>query len=230
MPGEELKPSAAADLEAERDADRADELGRIWWRRLPRVVKAPRSVFRALAEEDEVDLEARSEPVLLVAILAGVAGILLTSTWGRLLDDPSIDGLVVAVLTFIGGALYGGVGLYLLGLALWIGARGVGVDASYRVARHVIAFAAAPLALSLAVTLPAILLGFGGDWFRAGGSDAGAGRTVVTSVGLACGLWSVSLVVVGLRETFRLPWRGVVGALALAAVIVAALAVLPSML
>jgi hypothetical protein len=226
----ELKPSAAADREAERDAERADELGRVWWRRLPHVLTSPRPVFRALASEDEVDLEARSEPVLLVTVLGGVAGILLTPTWGRLLDAPSIDGVVVAVLTFIGGAMYGAAGLYLLGLALWIGAKGVGVHAPYRVARHVIAFAAAPLALSLAVTLPAIVLAFGGDWFRAGGSDAGSGRSLVTGVGLACTLWSIGLLLVGLRETFRLPWRGAIGALALAAVMVAAIAVVPTVL
>jgi hypothetical protein len=36
------------------------------------------------------------------------------------------------------------------------------------------------------------------------------------------------LLALGLRTTFELPWRGVAGALALAAVIIAAFAVLPS--
>ena len=224
------KPTHVADAAAERDADAAQELARAWWRRVPRVLTAPREVFTAVGNTDELDLEARGEPVLLVTMLAGISGILLTPTWGRLLDDPSIDGLVVAVLTFIAGVMYGAAGLYLLGLALWVGARGVGDVVPFRVARHVIAFAAVPFALSLVVTLPAILLGFGGDWFRAGGSDAGAGRSVVTGIGLLCGLWSVGLVGLGLRETFRLPWRGVIGAVALAAVMVAAVAVLPSAL
>lgn len=224
------KPTQVADAAAERDADAAQELARAWWRRVPRVLTEPREVFRAVGNTDELDLEARGEPVLLVTMLAGISGILLTPTWGRLLDDPSIDGLVVAVLTFIAGVMYGAAGLYLLGLSLWVGARGVGDIVPFRVARHVIAFAAVPFTLSLAVTLPAILLGFGGDWFRAGGSDAGVGRSVVTGIGLLCGLWSVGLVGLGLRETFRLPWRGVVGAVALAAVVVAAVAVLPSAL
>jgi hypothetical protein len=69
---------------------------------------------------------------------------------------------------------------------------------------------------------------FGYDWFRTGGSDDGTGRGVVLSIGVALALWSVGLLALGLRTTFELPWRGVAGALALASVIVAAFAVLPS--
>ena len=52
----------------------------------------------------------------------------------------------------------------------------------------------------------------------------------MTGIGLAFVAWSLALVAVGLRTTFRLPWRGVVGALLLAGVLVAAFAVLPSAL
>ena len=76
--------------------------------------------------------------------------------------------------------------------------------------------------------MPAVLVAFGYDWFRTGGSDDGTGRVVVLSIGLAFALWSLGLLALGLRTTFELPWRGVAGALALAAVIVAAFAVLPS--
>ena len=75
--------------------------------------------------------------------------------------------------------------------------------------------------------MPAIVLGFGTDWFRTGGADEGAGRVIVLSIGLAFALWSLGLLALGLRTTFELPWRGVAGALALAAVLVATLAVLP---
>ncbi len=91
-------------------------------------------------------------------------------------------------------------------------------------------FAALPFALSIVVTLPAIVLGFGYDWFRSGGSDTGTGRAVVLGVALAFALWSLGLLALGLRTTFGLPWRGVAGALALATVIVAAFAILPSAL
>jgi hypothetical protein len=53
---------------------------------------------------------------------------------------------------------------------------------------------------------------------------------VIVGIGLAFVAWSLGLVAVGLRTTFRLPWRGVAGALGLAGVMVAALLVLPSAL
>ncbi|MGL6278276.1 MAG: Yip1 family protein [Gaiella sp.] len=230
MAGKPLKPAPAADAAAEARADEAQERARAWWRRVPLLVTRPRAVFTALAETDELDVDARSEPVLAITILAGMAALLLTPTWARLLDDPVIDRLVVAVLTFVGGLLYAAAGYFLLGLALWVGAKGVGVDAPFRLARQLVAFAAVPLALSLAVLLPAILLGFGSDWFRSGGSDEGVARDTVTAIGLAFAGWSLALVVIGLRTTFRLPWRGVVGALALAAVLLGAIVVLPGAL
>ena len=103
-------------------------------------------------------------------------------------------------------------------------------NARARKTRQVVGFAALPLALSIVITLPAIVLAFGSDWFRTGGSDDGSGRFIVISVGLAFALWSLGLLAVGLRTTFELPWRGVVGALALAGVIVAVFAVVPTAL
>ena len=114
--------------------------------------------------------------------------------------------------------------------ALWVGAKAAGVDARFRIARQIVAFAAVPLALSLVVVVPAIALRYGWDWFRTGGEDAGTGRGVVVGIGLAFAVWSLGLVALGLRTTFRLPWRGVLAALLLAAVIVAAFAVLPTAL
>jgi hypothetical protein len=225
-----VKPVERADRRGAVLAEAGEAAARAWWRRVPRVVTAPRHVFTALAETDDVDVDARAEPVLALTILAGMASVLITPAWGRVMNDPTVDWLVVAVLTFIGGIFYGAAGYFLLGLALWLGAKGVGVDAPFRIARQIIAFAAVPLALSLVVVVPAVVLGFGEDWFRSGGDDEGTGRTVVTAIGLAFALWSLGLVVFGLRTTFRLPWRGVVGALALASVMIAAFAVLPTAL
>jgi hypothetical protein len=143
------------------------------------------------------------------------------------MNDPSVDWLVLAVVTFVAGLFYGAAGYFLLGLALWLGAKAVSIDPPFRIARQVVAFAAVPLALSLVVLVPAIAIGFGADWFRTGGDDEGSGREVVVGVGLVFVAWSLALVTLGLRTTFRLPWRGVVGALALAAVMVAAFAVVP---
>jgi hypothetical protein len=225
-----VKPVERADrLGAER-AVAGEAATRAWWRRVPQVLTAPASVFRALAETDDADLDARAEPVLAITILAGMAGVLLSPAWGTLMNDGSVDVLVLFVVTFVGGVFYGAAGYFLFGLALWLGAKAVGVDRRFRLARQVVAFAAVPFALSLAVVVPVIAIAFGTDWFRTGGADEGNGRAVVTAIGLAFAAWSATLVAVGLRVTFALPWRGVGGALALSSVLVAAFAVLPSAL
>lgn len=223
-----VKPVERADRIGAERAIAGEAASREWWRRVPRVVTAPRTVFAALAETDDTDVDARSEPVLAITILAGMACILLTPAWGTVMDDPTVDALVLVVVTFIGGLFYGAAGYFLLGLALWLGARAVGVDSPFKIARQIVAFAALPLALALVVLVPAIAIGFGSDWFRTGGSDEGTGRVVVTALGLAFVAWSTVLVALGLRTTLRLPWRGVAGALLLAGVLVAAFAVLPS--
>ena len=224
------KPGVIADAKARAGSDEAQARVRAWWRLLPRVLTRPSEVFVALREDDEVDVEARSEPILLIVLLAGTAGILLTPAWSTLLDDQSLDWLVIAVITFIGAIFYGTAGYFLLGFVVWLGSRGVGLDAGARPSRQLVAFSAVPFALSLFVTVPAVVFGFGYDWFRTGGSDAGSGRVVVLGVASVLALWSIGLLALGLRTTFRLPWQGVAGALGLAAVIVAALAVVPTVL
>ena len=222
------KPGEVADAEALSGSDVAQAHVRRWWRLVPRVLTRPTEVFVALRDDDEVDVDARAEPILAIVIVAGMAGILLTPAWGTLVDEESLDWIVLAVITFIGGLFYGAAGYFLLGFVVWLGARAVGLETRSRTARQLVGFSALPFALSFFVTVPAVLVGFGYDWFRTGGSDEGAGRIVVLSVGFAFALWSLGLLALGLRTTFELPWRAVVGALALAAVIVAAFAVLPS--
>ncbi len=225
-----VKPVAAADRIGAERARAGEPASRDWWRRVPRVLTAPRPVFAALANDDDVDVDARSEPVLAITILAGMAAVILTPAWGTVMDDSTVDGLVLLVVTFIAALFYGAAGYFLLGVALWLGAKAVGVEARFRIARQLVGFAAVPFALSLAVVVPATALRYGWDWFRTGGEDAGTGRDVVVGIGLGVAAWSLGLVVLGLRTTFRLPWRGVVGALLLAGVIVAAFAVLPTVL
>ena len=225
-----VKPVERADRIGAARAVAGEAAAREWWRRVPRVVTAPRSVFAALADTDDTDIDARSEPVLAITILAGIAAILLVPAWGTVMDDSTVDVLVLFVVTFVGGLFYGAAGYFVLGLALWLGAKAVGVDPPFKIARQIVAFAAVPLALSLVVLVPVIAIAFGEDWFRTGGADEGAGQAVVTALGLAFFAWSAVLVAVGLRTTLRLPWRGVTGALLLAAVLVAAFAVLPAAL
>ncbi len=222
------KPGEVADDEALSGSDEAQAHVRRWWRLVPRTLTRPTDVFLALRDDEDVDVDARSEPILAIVIVAGMAGILLTPAWATLIDDESLDWIVIAVITFIGGLFYGAAGYFLLGLVVWLGARAVGLEAPSRTARQVVGFAALPFALSFVVTVPAVLVAFGYDWFHTGGSDDGTGRVVVLSIAIALALWSLGLLALGLRTTFELPWRGVAGALALAAVIVAAFAVLPS--
>lgn len=226
----DLKPAQAADREAALRADEADAASRAWWRRVPHVLTRPASVFEALRETDEVDVAARSEPVLAITILAGTAGVLLAPAWGTVMDDGSVDTIVLVVVTFIAGLIYGAAGYLLLGLAVWLGAKAVGIDPPSRIARQLVGFALLPFALSLVVLVPAIVIGFGEDWFRTGGSDEGAAAAAVIGVGLAFAAWSFALVAIGLRTTLRLPWQGVAGALGLATVLVAAFVVVPSVL
>jgi Yip1-like protein len=224
-----LKPARAADRAAELRADEAEARSREWWGRMPQLVTAPRAVFRALAETDDLDVDARSEPVLAIVILAGIAGVLLAPAWGTVMDDGSVDVLVLLVVTFVAGLFYGAAGYFVLGLVVWLGAKAVGIDPRFRLVRQLVGLSALPLALSLVVLVPAIVFAFGEDWFRTGGADEGTGEVVLIGIGLAFAVWSLVLVAVGLRTTLRLPWRGVVGALALASVIVAAIFVLPEL-
>ena len=225
---EPLKPAPAADRAAIplRDAAAARERG--WWRRVPRMLWAPREVLVALREDDEEDVVARAEPVLALVILAGIGAILLTPEWGSLLDDWRIDTTVAAVFTFLGGGMYGAVGYFLLGLVVYVGARGMGGELSFRQSRQAIAFAAAPLALFAPIGILAIVLLAGEDYFHE--FLHGTGETAIRVIGAAFGLWAAALVVAGLRITHRLAWLGVAGAVLLAAVVVAAFAVLPGVL
>ena len=74
------------------------------------------------------------------------------------------------------------------------------------------------------------MIWFGGDWFRAGGSDAGGARWVVVGLASVFVAWSLALLATGLRTTLRLPWFGVATALGLAGIIVAGFAVVPSVI
>ncbi len=204
---------------------------RRWWRNLLRVPYAPRAVFADLRESEQQDLDARQEPVLLVILLAGMAGVLTTPVAGRLLDDADYDGLVVAVWTFVGGGIYGFAVYMLGGLALWLGVRGMGaLETDWRSARHLLAFACAPVALSLLIVTPLRLAVFGGDVFRSGGSDGGLGGLLGWLLQGAFAGWSLVLLVVGLRVVYGFSWGRAAGTFALVALFLAALTALPAAL
>ena len=209
----------------------ARDLDREWWLRTVAVLGRPRSVFEALRDDDsEEAAAARQEPLLAVLWLAGIAGVLMTTAAAHVLDDYSVDGLVLAVWAFIAGGLYGGAGYWLAGAAVFVGLRGAESPApSYRGARHVLGLAAVPLALSLAVW-PVRLAIYGSDLFRSGGSDSGAGDTFFRALLLAFAAWSIGLLVVGIRTTERWSWRRSLASVALGAAVLGLFGAVPFVL
>ena len=149
--------------------------------------------------------------------LAGIAGVLWTPVAGRLLDDPALDGLLVAVWAFVGGGLYGLFGYFAGGALLFLGLRSAGSAGSFRRARHLLAFALAPVALSLFVVWPLRLAAFGSDVFRTGGEDGGGADAIFTVLALGFAAWSAALLIVGARAVHGWPWRRVVEGVGLAA-------------
>jgi hypothetical protein len=180
-------------------------LERDWWLRTVLVLQAPRAVFLALRDESGGAAAARAEPVLLIVWLAGMVSVLSTATAGRLMDDHDYDGLLVCVWTFLAGGLYGGVAYFLFGAALYGGVKALGSDGSYRRARHLLAFAAVPLALSL-VLWPLRIALYGADLFHRGGADTGAGGTLLALLSGAFGLWSLALLALGVRAVHGWTW------------------------
>lgn len=196
---------------------------REWWLRVPAVFLSPRSVFAALRSEEREDLEARSEPVLALTLLAGIAVALGTSTAATLYDDPEYDAALVAVWAAIAGGFVAFAGYFLVGGAVHLGVRGLGSEGTFRRARHVVAFAAAPLALSLLTLWPARLVAFGADTFRRGGSDAGTAGDVFEGVELGFAAWAAVLLLVGVRTVHGWTWGRSLAALGLVALFLAAL-------
>jgi len=175
---------------------------RVWLKRAVTVLVRPREVFEAIRDDSDTAARVRSEAVLALVLLTGIASVLWSPTYGRLLDDVANDALNVAVIAFIGGSLYGVLGYFLGGLVFYALTRVVG-GATYRQTRHVLAFASAPLALSLFVVWPVRLAVYGEDVFRSGGSDRGAGNDAFYAVELVFVVWALALLVLGLRTLLR---------------------------
>ena len=197
---------------------------RAWLLRGLLVLQSPRAVFAALRDDSDDAARARQEPVTAIVGLAGIAGVLWTPVAGRLLDDPALDGLLVAVWAFVGGGLYGVFSYLAGGGALFLGLRSAGSAGSFRRARHLLAFALAPVALSLLVVWPLRLAAFGSDVFRTGGDDRGAGDATFAAIELAFVAWSAALLVLGVRTVHGWPWTRALEGVAIAAALPAIVA------
>jgi hypothetical protein len=197
---------------------------RQWWLRVPAVFLSPTSVFAALRDESREDIDARAEPVLALTALAGIAAALASNTARTLYDDPEYDAVLVAVWAVVAGGFIAFAGYFIVGGALYLGARGAGSAGTFRRARHVLGFALAPLALSLLVLWPLQLAVFGTDVFRRGGSDDGTGGRLFDALELGFAAWSAVLLLVGVRAVHGWTWWRSLAALGLVVLFLAAFA------
>ncbi|HYM63204.1 MAG TPA: YIP1 family protein [Gaiellaceae bacterium] len=210
---------------------RASTPDRDWWLRVLAVFQAPRTVFAGLRDDSDEQATARQEPVMALVLLAGMGAILVTTATRSLLDDPEIDRLLVLVLVFLAGALYGVAAYWIGGCALYLGVRAAGGDETYRRARHLLAFAAAPIALSLLALWPLQIAIYGSDLFRSGGGDEGGGGVwVFRALEIGFFAWALVLIVYGIRVVHEWPLVRSLGALVLAALALVALGIVPSLL
>jgi hypothetical protein len=190
-----------------------------WWKRAPLVLVAPRPVFVALRDDSVEDAEDRQEPIAAVIALAGIATVLVSPTFRRMLNDGSVSGVLIPVLAFISGVLYAAAAMWLGGGLLYYATRRLGSLGSYRRARHTLALASAPLALALVTFWPVRLAVYGSDLFRTGGDDYGRGDAIFGGVFLGFVAWSVILLLIGVRTTHGWGWGRAAGAVALAAIV-----------
>ena len=130
-------------------------LEREWWARLPRLFYAPAGVFAELHDESREAADARQEPLVAVTFLAGIAMFLslvaLEPPFERYRD---LSALTLIVESIIGGALVGISNFWLGGALVYLGARGLGAESGYRLARHVVGLATIPFVVLLVVAWP----------------------------------------------------------------------------
>ena len=170
---------------------------REWWRRGVRVLAEPRNVFAALRDDSEGSSADRQEVVVALAFVAGVAVALATA--GSALED--LDPLEILVWIFATGLAYGFLGYWVVGWGLSFVVPRLGGGGTRRRTRHILAFALAPLVFGLAVWL------------------------VYPPLLAVLALWSLALLVVGLRVVHGWSFVRALAAVALAVVWLAALAV-----
>jgi len=197
---------------------------RAWWLRSVLVLQSPAAVFVALRSDGGGETSDRSEPVLAIVLLTGVAFALSTSTAAHLLDDSDYDGLLVGVWVFVAGAISGSFAYWLLGAVLHGSVRALGSHGSFRRSRHLLAFAAVPIVCSL-LLWPVKLALYGEKLFRTGGAGAGAGGRVFAALELLFAVWAAGLLVVGVRAVHGWSWARALAAAAAPVAVGAALLV-----
>jgi hypothetical protein len=194
------------------------------------VLQAPRSVFAALRDDSDEAAESRQDVAGAIVWLAGISGILATTVASTLLDDVEIDGALAAVWAFLAGGLYGFFLYYVVGKVSHVALRKLGSRGSFRRARHVLAFAAMPIALTLLIYWPVRIGVYGGDLFRSGGADGHGAGDATAWIFYGFVAWALVLFVIGVRTVHGWTWARSVAGVALSAGIALALAVAVSVL
>src|SRR4051812_11462269 len=123
----------------------ADE--RLWLKRAVLVLVRPHEVLADLRDDSDTAARARSEAVLALVLLGGIAGVIWTPVAGTVLNDVQLDWLDVLVWAFIGGGVYGAAAYFVGGLVLYALTPGGG-GVPYLQGRPPRAFAGAPPLLS----------------------------------------------------------------------------------
>jgi hypothetical protein len=178
-------------------------------------------VFAALRDDSDDEADQRVETILAILLLAGVAAV-LAAPLDRFLAPAQLgDPLIVAAWAFIGGGAYAAGAYWLGGLLLRAASRRLGSLGSGRRSRHLLAFAAVPLALAFFL-LPLRIAVDGYDGLQHGGARAFALAHVALAV------WALALVVVGVRTVHGWSWVRAGAAVALAAALPVALVVATS--
>ena len=157
-------------------------------------------------------------------------GVLTSSVVVNPLDQSTVDGVTFAAFAFASGGAYGLIAYFLAGGALYVGVRGQGSEASYRLARHVLAFSSAPVALTLLFVWPIRLALYGSDLFHAGGSDGGTPNAVFGGILGAFGIWSLALLALGVRVVYEWSWSRSLGAVVLSVVVFGLFSAIPAVL
>jgi hypothetical protein len=196
-----------------------------WFLRALLVLQSPRSVFAALRDDSDGAAEDRQDVAGALVWLAGISGILATTVASTLLDDLVIDGALAAVWAFLAGGLYGFFLYYVVGKLSHVALRKLGSRGSFRRARHVLAFAATPIALALFVYWPIRIAVYGGDLLRAGGPDGRGAGAVAAWLFYAFVVWALVLFVIGVRTVHGWTWARSVAGVAFTAGIAGALAI-----
>jgi hypothetical protein len=196
----------------------AAALERESWMLLSRTLTAPGRAFAPLADESREAADARQEPLVAVIFLAGI-GMFLSLV---ALEPPydkwtGFSGVTLVLQSILGGALVGLSNFWLGGALVYLGTRGLGAASGYRLARHLAGMATIPFIVELVLVWPVRLALYGGDIFRTGGSDDGTGGDVFRAIDAVFLVWTLVLVLIGIRTTQRWPWRPTAAAFGVAA-------------